>query len=79
MAFMMLGSAERFLLKYPNEAVESYFHALDLFESLLLVSETAVKAFKPLATQLASYLEELGDPKRAQDVLGRLEQYTEPG
>ena len=72
MSFMLLGSIERFLLKYPNEAVQSYFQALDLFEALLPSSDTANQAYEPLATQLALYLKELKDPKRAEAVLERL-------
>lgn len=73
MAFTHLGSVERFLLKYPNEAVQSYLMALDLFETLLPTSETASQIYEPLVRQLATYLEELGDPNRAKAVLARLE------
>jgi hypothetical protein len=70
--FMMLGSIERFLLKYPNEAVSAYFLALDLLEALLPTSDLANTWYEPLATQLTAYLKELGDPKRADAVAERL-------
>ena len=79
MAFMQLGHVERLLLKYPNEAVDAYYLALDLFESLLPSSETAVEVYAPLTQGLAAYLEELGDAPRAKAVLARLGRQNESG
>jgi hypothetical protein len=64
-AFMMLGQVERHLLKYPNETVSAFFIGIDLLESLLQSSKTAAAYFEPTVEELAKYLEELGDSKRA--------------
>jgi hypothetical protein len=72
MALMLLGSAERTLLHYPNEAVDAYFLAMDLFEWLQESSETARTVLPRLVDELAAYLDELGDPRRAELVRNRL-------
>jgi tetratricopeptide (TPR) repeat protein len=73
MGFLQLGSVERYLLKYPNEAVSCYFHALDLFRSLADTSETAATAYGPTRKALSEYLVELGDERRARWVFDHYE------
>lgn len=72
----LLGHIERHLLKYPNEAVDAYFMAVNILESLLPTSEVAVTYYEPLVKGLAAYLKELGDLKRAEWVLQR---FSTPG
>lgn len=71
-SFAELGSVARFLLKFPNDAISYYFLALDLLEKLLGTSKTAADLYRPLARSVAEFLQQLGDPKRAEYVLDRL-------
>jgi hypothetical protein len=64
-AFFTLANVERRLLKYPNEAVDCYLHALRLFAGLQRSSELAREHFAPAREQLIAYLEEKGDRPRA--------------
>jgi hypothetical protein len=64
-AFYTLANVERRLLKYPNEAVDCYLHALRLFAGLQRTSELAREHFAPAREQLIAYLEEKGDRSRA--------------
>ena len=45
-AFLNQGHTERYLLKYPNEAVDCYFKSLNLRVSILDVSPTALESYK---------------------------------
>lgn len=70
-AFLNLGHTERYLLKYPNEAVDCYFKSLNLMVSILDVSPTARESYKVLALGLSEYLRDLGDAARAQSVVDK--------
>lgn len=77
--FISLANVERFILKYPNEAVSCYFNALNLFESLLFVSPTAREYYEQLARGMDLYLRELGDLKRADSVMERFNRFAATG
>jgi len=77
MAYVHLAAVER-QLHYPNDAVATFFLALDLAEALAPISETAAELRPALAEGLAAYLDELGDAPRAATVRARAVNYAGP-